>query len=227
VTDTRTRAGAVRSYNQNCPIALGLDVLGDRWTLLILREMVGGPRRYVDIRAELPGIATNLLAERLRELEAGGLVERTELPPPAARAVLGLTEAGWRYVVPVLQSVARFGLREWDTAGPEAVSSFNGFLAGILLAFDPAAADLKEGVAADIDGRRFEFAVSGKSLGPAEGPPTVTITARAADLVAARLAATPADRERALQAVTFTGPADRVDHVRRAFHLTPDGSFTR
>ena len=67
MTDGRTGAAAVRSYNQNCPIALGMDVLGDRWTLLILREMVGGPRRYVDIRAELPGIATNLLAERLRE----------------------------------------------------------------------------------------------------------------------------------------------------------------
>jgi DNA-binding HxlR family transcriptional regulator len=226
MTNTRTGAGTVRSYNQNCPIALGLDVLGDRWTLLILREMVGGPRRYGDIRAELPGIATNLLAERLRELEAAGLVERTELPPPAARAVLGLTEAGWRYVVPVLRSVARLGLREWDTAEPDAVSPFSGFLAGILLAFDPsAAADLEESVAADIDGRRFEFAVSGQSLAPADGPPTVTMTARAADLVAARLAATPADRERALRAVTFTGPADSVEHVRRAFHLTPDGSF--
>jgi DNA-binding HxlR family transcriptional regulator len=226
MTDGRTGAAAVRSYNQNCPIALGMDVLGDRWTLLILREMVGGPRRYVDIRAELPGIATNLLAERLRELEAAGLIERTELPPPAARAVLGLTEAGWRYVVPVLQSVARFGLRQWDTAEPDAVSPFSGFLAGILLAFDPiAAADFKESVAAEVDGRRFEFAVVGQRLGPADGPPAVTMTARAADLVAARLAATPADRERALRAVTFTGPADSVDHVRRAFRLTPDGSF--
>jgi DNA-binding HxlR family transcriptional regulator len=224
--DARTGAGTVRSYKQNCPIALGLDVLGDRWTLLILRELVGGPRRYVDIRAELPGIATNLLAERLRELEDAGLVERTELPPPAARAVLGLTESGWRYVVPVLQSVARFGLREWDLAEPGAVSPFNGFLAGILLAFDPmAAADLKESVSAEIDGRRFEFAVSGQSLTPAAGPPTVTVVARAADLVAVRMATTATERERALRAVTFTGPADSVDHVKRAFHLMPGSSF--
>ena len=152
MTKTRTGAGTVRSYNQNCPIALGLDVLGDRWTLLILRELVGGPRRYGDIRVELPGIATNLLAERLRELEAAGLIERTELPPPAARAVLGLTEAGWRYVVPVLQSVARLGLREWAAAKPDVVSPFSGFLAGVLLAFDPSAvtdlagAELKESV---------------------------------------------------------------------------------
>ena len=58
---------ARRSYNQNCPIAKGLDVLGERWTLLILRELIGGPRRYGDLRAQLPGIATNLLADRLRE----------------------------------------------------------------------------------------------------------------------------------------------------------------
>ena len=55
-----------RSYQQNCPIAKGLDVLGERWTLLILRELIGGPRRYGDLRAQLPGIATNLLADRLR-----------------------------------------------------------------------------------------------------------------------------------------------------------------
>jgi DNA-binding HxlR family transcriptional regulator len=214
----------VRSYKQNCPIALGLDVLGDRWTLLILRELVGGPRRYVDIRAELPGIATNLLAERLRELEAAGLVERTELPPPVARTVHGLTELGWHHVVPVLQSVARFGLREWDTAEPDAVSPFSGFLAGILLAFDPvAAADLNESISAGIDGRRFEFAVSEGRIGPADAAPTVTIEARSADLVAARVAATATKRARALRTVTITGRADSLDQVRRAFHLMPGG----
>jgi DNA-binding HxlR family transcriptional regulator len=218
----------MRTYKQNCPIALGLDVLGDRWTLLILRELVGGPRRYGDIRGELPGIATNLLAERLRELEAAGLIERTELPPPAARAVLSLTEMGWRYVVPVLQTVARFGLREWDFAQPGAVSSFNGFLAGVLLAFDKvAAAGVEESVRVEIDGRRFEFTVSGQGLGPASGPPTVTITARAADLVAVRMAGSAAERDRALDSVTFTGPAGSVDQVRRAFHLMPGAGFVK
>jgi DNA-binding HxlR family transcriptional regulator len=95
---------------QNCPIARGLDVLGERWTLLILRELVGGPRRYGDLRAELPGIATNLLADRLRDLEDAGLVDRTELPPPAARTVYSLSDAGWRKIVPVLRAVALFGL---------------------------------------------------------------------------------------------------------------------
>ena len=94
---------ARRNYNQNCPIARGLDVLGERWTLLILRELVGGPRRYGDLRAQLPGIATNLLADRLRELEEAGLVDRTELPPPVARTVYTLSEVGWHKVPPVIQ----------------------------------------------------------------------------------------------------------------------------
>jgi DNA-binding HxlR family transcriptional regulator len=99
-----------RHYSQNCPIALGLDVLGERWTLLIVRELLGGPRRYGDLRAELPGIATNLLAERLRELEQADLIEPTELPPPVARTVYSLSEAGWRKVLPVIQAIATFGL---------------------------------------------------------------------------------------------------------------------
>jgi len=83
-----------RSYSQDCPIATGLDVLGERWTLLILRELVGGPRRYSDLRAQLPGIATNLLAQRLEELQQSGVVERTDLPPPIARTVYTLTDKG-------------------------------------------------------------------------------------------------------------------------------------
>ena len=99
-----------RTYNQNCPVAKGLDVLGERWTLLILRELVGGPRRYSDLRTELPGIATNLLADRLRGLEQTGLVDRTELPRPIARTVYALSELGWRKVPPVLKAIAAFGL---------------------------------------------------------------------------------------------------------------------
>ena len=87
-----------KSYNQNCPIARGLDILGERWTLLILRELLGGPRRYSDVRAELLGIATNLLAERLKDLQDNGLVDRAELPPPVARTVYALSDAGWQRV---------------------------------------------------------------------------------------------------------------------------------
>ena len=73
----------MRTYGQYCSVAKALDVVGDRWTLLIVRELLlQGPCRYTDLKSGLPGIATNLLADRLRELERAGLVRREEAPPP-------------------------------------------------------------------------------------------------------------------------------------------------
>ena len=129
-----------RSYNQPCPIANGLDVLGERWTLLIVRELVGGPSRYSDLRAQLPGIATNLLAQRLGELEQAGVIERSELPPPIARTVYTLSDDGWRFVLPILGAVARFGLKKMRFHSDEARSPLNGFLIGVLLGFESAGA---------------------------------------------------------------------------------------
>jgi DNA-binding HxlR family transcriptional regulator len=217
---------ARKSYNQNCPIARGLDVLGERWTLLILRELVGGARRYSDLRAELPGIATNLLADRLRELEEAGLVDRTELPPPIARTVYTLSDVGWHKVPPVIQAVATFGL---DLIEPNAsaFTPLNGFLAGILLAFNPASGGGPDAAyRVDIDGRRFEFAVRGSGLAAAVGQPDVTVTATAEDLITARLGSTAAQRKAALRRIGFDGERDAVDAMRRAFQLTGDPGLT-
>jgi DNA-binding HxlR family transcriptional regulator len=209
-----------RSYQQNCPIAKGLDVLGERWTLLILRELIGGPRRYGDLRAQLPGIATNLLADRLRELEVAGLVDREVLPPPIARTVYTLSELGWRKVPPVIQAMATFGL---DLLEPDksALTPLNGFLAGVLLAYAPAAAR-SASYRLDIDDRRFEFAVQGPHLAAARGEPTVTVTATAADLITARMGSTAAERNAALRRVKFDGNRDDVEAMRTAFRLTGD-----
>jgi len=85
----------VKSYGQLCALAKALDVIGDRWSLLIVRElMLGGPRRYTDLLAGLPGIATNLLASRLRQLEDGGVIRREHAPPPIATTLFRLTERG-------------------------------------------------------------------------------------------------------------------------------------
>src|SRR5712692_11476763 len=91
---TRTSPSPRRSYDQYCAVARGLDVIGDRWTLLLVRDLLLGPKRYKDLLAGLPGIGTNLLADRLHELEGAGLIERTVLPPPAGSTVYQLTEAG-------------------------------------------------------------------------------------------------------------------------------------
>jgi DNA-binding HxlR family transcriptional regulator len=211
-----------RSYQQNCPIAKGLDVLGERWTLLILRELIGGARRYGDLRAQLPGIATNLLADRLRELEDAGLVDRDELPPPVARTVYTLSETGWRKVLPVVKAIATFGL---DMVVPDesALTPLNGFLAGILLGIEPGlAADVKASYRIDIDDRRFEFAIVAGNLAAAQGPPAVTVTATATDLISARMGASAAERKAALRRVKFDGDADAIDAMRRIFALSGD-----
>jgi DNA-binding HxlR family transcriptional regulator/putative sterol carrier protein len=83
-----------RSYNQYCAVARALDIVGERWTLLLVRELLTGPKRFKDLLEGLPGIGTNLLAARLKDLEGHGIVRRATLPPPAASKVYELTELG-------------------------------------------------------------------------------------------------------------------------------------
>ena len=99
-----------RSYDQYCAVARGLDIIGDRWTLLLVRDLLLGPKRYKDLLSGLPGIGTNLLADRLKELEAAGLIERTVLPPPAGSAVYQLTETG-QSLETVMTALGRWGAR--------------------------------------------------------------------------------------------------------------------
>jgi DNA-binding HxlR family transcriptional regulator len=99
----------VRSYRQYCALAKALDVIGDRWSLLIVRELlVRPPLRYSDLQAGLPGIATNLLADRLRELEGAGVLRREAAPPPVATDLFRLTERG-EELGPVLLALGRWG----------------------------------------------------------------------------------------------------------------------
>ena len=101
----------MRSYGQYCSVAKALDVIGDRWSLLIIRELLlQGPCRYTDLRNGLPGIATNLLSDRLRELEAAGLVRREEAAPPVATTLFHLTETG-AGLQSVLDALGEWGIR--------------------------------------------------------------------------------------------------------------------
>lgn len=83
-----------RSYNQLCGLAYALDIVGERWTILMIRELIAGPRRFTDLIAGLPGISTNLLTERLKDLEQHGVIRRRVLPPPAGSTVYELTAVG-------------------------------------------------------------------------------------------------------------------------------------
>ncbi len=103
-----TRPARRRSYDQFCAGARALDAVGDRWTLLIVRELLAGPRRYTDLHADLPGVSTDVLASRLKDMEQGGLVTRRKLPPPAAATVYELTARG-HGLLPVLAALAEWG----------------------------------------------------------------------------------------------------------------------
>ena len=104
----------MKAYHQYCPVAHALDQIGDRWELLIVRELMLGQRRYTDLAEALPGIGSNILATRLRDLEAAGVVRKTKLPPPWAVTVYELTERG-RELDSVLRSLAAWGA---GTLGP-------------------------------------------------------------------------------------------------------------
>lgn len=100
-----------RSYDHYCPLSRALDVVGERWTLLIVRELLAGPRRYTDLHADLPGVSTDVLASRLKELERDGLVTRRKLPPPAAASVYELTPRG-AGLLPALTALAEWGAQD-------------------------------------------------------------------------------------------------------------------
>src|SRR3954447_23862520 len=97
-----------RTYGDRCGIARALDAVGERWALLVVRELLLGPKRFTDLRAGLPGASPNVLAQRLRELEAAGVVERQTLPPPAAAQVYALTARG-AALEPVILALGRWG----------------------------------------------------------------------------------------------------------------------
>jgi DNA-binding HxlR family transcriptional regulator len=116
--ETRYTRVVAKTYNQYCPVAHALGLVGERWALLVVRELVHGPKRYTDLVAGIPGIGTNMLASRLRDLEKCGIVGRRKLPPPAASTVYELTEYG-QELEEVMYALARWGARSLGPPGPD------------------------------------------------------------------------------------------------------------
>ena len=100
----------MRTYCDGCAAAHALDIIGERWALLVVRELLLGPKRFTDLRAGLPAVSPNVLAQRLRELERAGVLRRRKLPPPAASKVYELTEWGME-LEPVIVRLGRWGAR--------------------------------------------------------------------------------------------------------------------
>ncbi|WP_433335357.1 winged helix-turn-helix transcriptional regulator [Spirillospora sp. CA-294931] len=129
-----------RRYEDRCGIAQALNVVGERWALLIVRDLVFGPKRFTDLQAGLPGVGSNRLTQRLHELEATGVLRRRALPPPAASQVYELTEWG-RELDPILSALGVWGLRspiepEGGLGADSAMLGLRGFFdAGVLPAW--------------------------------------------------------------------------------------------
>lgn len=107
-----------KRFDQYCPVAHALGLVGERWSFLVVRELLHGPRRYTDLAEGLPGIATNILAARLRDLESAGIVRKRRLPPPAPATVYELTEYGAE-LDEVFYALARWGARSLGPPGPD------------------------------------------------------------------------------------------------------------
>ncbi|MDH6515577.1 DNA-binding HxlR family transcriptional regulator [Streptomyces sp. SAI-208] len=152
-----------RSYDQYCSAARALDVVGDRWTLLIVRELLSGPRRYTDLHADLPGVSTDVLASRLKDMERDGLTTRRRLPPPGAAYVYELTPRGAE-LLPVLQALGTWGEPELGERRPTDAVRAHWFALPLLRALEG------EGlVEVRLEEGEFHLHVGGAQDGPAYG----------------------------------------------------------
>src|SRR3954469_18165182 len=191
-----------KRYDQYCAMAHALDLVGDRWALLVVRELMRGPKRYTDLVDGLPGIGTNILAARLRDLEQADVVTRRTLPPPAASKVYELTDYG-RALQPAMRELAIWGARSLGPPTPE-TGLFHGWVAN---AMDVVVAPLAPA-------GRFEFRVDDEigSLvggearpGPVEDP-DVVVEADAASIYDMFV-------NRRLDAVTVTGDRELLERL--------------
>jgi len=153
-----------RAYLQYCPVAHALELVGERWALLIVRDLLKGPKRYSDLLAGLPGLGTNILAARLRVLEEGGVVRKTKLPPPANVTVYELTEYGTD-LEEVIKSLGRWGFRSLGPP-PTGCAMPEGWLVqGSRTLFDPArAGDLDESYEVRVGDEIATIRISGGKL---------------------------------------------------------------
>lgn len=214
---------SARSYQQYCGLAVALDVLGERWTMLVLRELALGPKRYRDLIDALPGIGTNLLATRLKTLEAADVIRRTTLPPPAGVHVYELTARGDQ-LRPAIEGLALWGLQLLpEEIGDRAIRP--AWAAGCMRAGAPpgAAQRLRGTYAFEVQGEEFHVAADGDELVVRDGPPPTAPDVRMTSdlptyLALATRTITPQDAI-AAGGLQLEGDPARFDALLADFHL--------
>ena len=151
-----------RTYSDPCGIARALDLVGERWALLVVRELLLGPKRFTDLKTGLPGASPNVLSQRLDELEQAGIVQRRKLAPPASVWVYDLTEWG-RELEPVLLALGRWGSRSASRPGGDL--SVDALMIALKTTFDPSAAEgLRATYQLRLSADHFQTAVNDGSI---------------------------------------------------------------
>jgi DNA-binding HxlR family transcriptional regulator len=211
-------------YRQYCALARTLDVAGDRWTLLIVRELAPGPRRFTDLVDGLPGIPRKLLTERLRTLERDGIVARQELPPPAARQVYALTDDGRELAVAMAPLIAWGARLLGDRKPGESFRARWPAVAMAGLADREAAKGVSESYQYLVGDSTFHFTVDDGSIQLHDGrarDPAVTLTTDEetwADIASGK---TTASSAAATGALTVAGDPEAAKRLRRIFAREP------
>jgi DNA-binding HxlR family transcriptional regulator/putative sterol carrier protein len=158
----------MRTYGDGCAIAHGLDLVGERWALLVVRELILGPKRYTDLRRGLPNASPNVLSERLRELERAGVVRRRKLPPPAGSRVYELTDWG-RELEEIVMSLGHWAARS-PTPPSNAPIGVDSIILALRARFDSGAAHgLRAGYELRLGEDRFRIEVAGDEIEVARG----------------------------------------------------------
>jgi DNA-binding HxlR family transcriptional regulator/putative sterol carrier protein len=211
-----------RSYGEACRFAYALDVIGERWALLVVRELLLGPKRFTDLRTGLPYTSSNILSERLRDLERSGVIQRRKLPPPAASTVYELTEWG-RELEPIVTKLGAWGARSPMPPDSQEIGTDSVVLALRSLFDEEAAGDLTATFELRIGEDRFRVEVTGGELelgrGAAEDA-AVTIELADAPTFAAILAGQlPLDEALATGAAQIEGPKQTAKRFLRLFPM--------
>ncbi|MCI0633825.1 MAG: winged helix-turn-helix transcriptional regulator [Actinobacteria bacterium] len=199
-----------RSYGQYCGVAKALDVLGERWTLLIVRDLLPGPLRYSDLLAGLPGISTDLLADRLRAVQQCGVVERVTLPPPAASTVYQLTRYG-EQLRAVIGHLARFGgrlLGPWQDTSDQINPAWA--MASMAAGYTAPADDPPATYQFNFDGRTYVIETRSGQARLRRGPtpsPDVTITGPGLPILGILTGRLPLEKAIADDTITIEGSA--------------------
>jgi DNA-binding HxlR family transcriptional regulator len=212
-----------RTYGQFCGFAHALELVGERWALLVVRDLVLGPKRFTDLRRGLPRIPTNILSERLKELERAGVVRRRLLPRPAASVVYELTEYGSELEEVVL-TLGRWGARSLGEPRAEDILSTDSLVLALRATFQPEAA---RGLRAGFELRAGEVVVHARvddgTLEAAAGPlPGADLVIEAGPAIRALMAGETSPAEAVERgSVHLTGDPDLLERFVEVFHIQP------